>query len=255
MSIDISKNGAVTTVVINRPEARNAVDRAHADALAAAFRDFEKDDAASVAVLAGAGGHFCAGADLKAVVRRDGTESRLEPDGDGPMGPSRLVLSKPVIGAIAGYAVGGGLELALWCDLRIAEEGAVLGVLNRRFGIPLVDGGSVRLPRMIGMGRALALILTGRPVAADEALSMGLVNRVVPDDEAQAAAEHLAEELAALPQACMRGDRRSAHEQWGLTGDAAIANEFAIGNQVLDTTWEEAADRFLGSRGRTDNTP
>lgn len=248
MSIDVTKNGAVTTVIINRPGARNAVDRAHADELAAAFRDFENDDAASVAVLGGAGGHFCAGADLKAVVRRDGTESRLEPDGDGPMGPSRLTLSKPVIGAIAGYAVGGGLELALWCDMRIAEEGAVLGVLNRRYGIPLVDGGSVRLPRIIGMGRALDLILTGRPVAADEALSIGLVNRVVPDDEAQVAAEHLAAELAALPQECMRGDRRSALEQWGLTGDAAMANEFTIGQQVLDATWEEAADRFLTSR-------
>ena len=248
MSIDVEKDGAVTTVTINRPEARNAVDRAHADALAEAFRAFEVDDAASVAVLTGAGGHFCAGADLKAVVRRDGTESRLEPDGDGPMGPSRLSLSKPVIGAIAGYAVGGGLELALWCDMRIAEEGAIVGVLNRRFGIPLVDGGSVRLPRMIGMGRALDLILTGRPVAADEALAMGLVNRVVPDDEVRVAATQLANELAEMPQACMRGDRQSALEQWGLTGDEAIANEFRIGKQVLDATWEEAADRFLSSR-------
>lgn len=248
MSIDVEKDGAVTTAIINRPEARNAVDRAHSDDLAAAFRAFEADDNACVAVLSGADGHFCAGADLKAVARRDGSESRLESDGDGPMGPSRLVLSKPVIGAIAGYAVGGGLEFALWCDMRIAEEGAILGVLNRRYGIPLVDGGSVRLPRMIGMGRALDLILTGRPVAADEALTIGLVNRVVPDDEARHAAERLAHELAALPQACMRGDRQSAFEQWGLTGDQAIANEFRIGKQVLDTTWEEAADRFLASR-------
>ena len=254
MSIDVEKNGAVTTVVINRPQARNAVDRAHSEDLSATFRSFEADDDARVAVLSGADGHFCAGADLKAVVRRDGTESRLAPDGDGPMGPSRLMLTKPVIGAIAGYAVGGGLELALWCDMRIAEEGAILGVLNRRFGIPLVDGGSVRLPRMIGMGRALDLILTGRPVAADEALAIGLVNRVVPDDEALPAAQRLARELAELPQACLRGDRQSAFEQWGLAEEAAIANEFRIGKQVLDATWEEAADRFLSHRARPDES-
>ena len=254
MSIDVEKNGAVTTVVINRPQARNAVDRAHSEDLSAAFRAFEADDDARVAVLTGADGHFCAGADLKAVARRDGTESRLEPDGDGPMGPSRLSLTKPVIGAIAGYAVGGGLELALWCDMRIAEEGAILGVLNRRLGIPLVDGGSVRLPRMIGMGRALDLILTGQPVAADEALAIGLVNRVVPDDEARPAAERLAHELAELPQACLRGDRKSSFEQWGLTEEAAIANEFRIGKQVLDATWEEAAERFLSYRARPDRS-
>lgn len=249
MSIDVDRHGAITTVTINRPQARNAVDRAHADALADAFRAFDADEGASVAILTGAGGHFCAGADLKAVVRRDGTESRLEAEGDGPMGPSRLMLGKPVIAAIAGYAVGGGLELALWCDLRIAEEGVVFGVFNRRYGIPLVDGGSVRLPRMIGMGRALDLILTGRPVETAEALAIGLVNRVVPDDDALVAAERLARELCELPQACLRGDRRSVFEQWGLTEQEAIANEFGIGKRVLNNTWEEAADRFLSSRG------
>ena len=249
MPIEVEHNGAITTVTINRPEARNAVDRAYADDLAAAFRDFDADDSSSVAILTGSGGHFCAGADLKAVVRRDGSESRLEPDGDGPMGPTRLMLGKPVIAAIAGYAVGGGLEMALWCDLRIAEEGAILGVFNRRFGIPLVDGGSVRLPRLIGMGHALDLILTGRPVDADEALAIGLVNRVVPDHGALVAATQLAQELCELPQACLRGDRRSAFEQWGLTEQEAMTNEFAIGKQVLDATWEEAADHFLTSRG------
>ena len=250
MSIDVARNGAVTTITIDRPRARNAVDRAHADALAAAFRAFDADADASVAVLAGAGGHFCAGADLKAVARRDGSESRLEPDGDGPMGPSRLTLGKPVIAAVAGYAVGGGLELALWCDLRIVEEGAVLGVFNRRYGVPLVDGGTVRLPRMIGMGRALDLILTGRPVATDEALAIGLANRVVPDGEALVAAERLAREISRFPQACLRGDRRSAFEQWGLGEGDAMANEFRIGKRVLDDTWEEAAGRFLSSRAK-----
>ena len=251
MSIDVDRQDAVITVTINRPQARNAVDRAHADALADAFRAFDADEDASVAILTGAGGHFCAGADLKAVARRDGSESRLDPDGNGPMGPSRLTLGKPVIAAIAGYAVGGGLELALWCDLRVVEEGTVLGVFNRRYGIPLVDGGSVRLPRMIGMGRALDLILTGRPIAADEALAIGLVNRVVPDDEALVAARQIAQEISRLPQTCLRSDRRSAFEQWGLGEGDAIANEFRIGKQVLDATWEEAAGRFLS--GRTGN--
>src|SRR5262245_53196587 len=210
MSVRAERSGPVTTVILDRPEARNAVDGPTAAALAGAFRDFDADESAHVAVLWGAGGTFCAGADLKAVGGPDG--NRTSPDGDGPMGPTRLGLGKPVIAAISGYAVAGGLELAAWCDLRVAEEDAVLGVFCRRFGVPLIDGGTVRLPRLIGLSRALDLILTGRAVKADEALSMGLVNRVVPHGAARTAAEALAQELAAFPQECMRADRRSAYE-------------------------------------------
>src|SRR5689334_19688803 len=188
MSVHVARNGLVWTVVLDRPEVRNAVDRATATALADAFRSFDADAKASVAVLWGAGGTFCAGADLRAL------DNRLDPDlaADAPMGPSRMVLSKPVIAAVSGHAVAGGLELALWCDLRVVEADAVLGVFCRRWGVPLVDGGTVRLPRIVGLGRALDLILTGRPVAADEALAMGLANRVVPPGQARAAAEELA---------------------------------------------------------------
>src|SRR5262249_35258173 len=193
------------TVILSRPEVRNAVDRAHAEALADAFRAFEADDAAHVAVLFGEGGNFCAGADLKAM--RAGQPNQVEPTGDAPMGPTRFLLRKPVVAAVAGYAVAGGLELALWCDLRVAEQDAVFGVFCRRWGIPLIDGGTVRLPRLIGLSRALDLILTGRGVRADEALAMGLANRVVPRGQARAAAEALAQELAALPQLCLRNDR------------------------------------------------
>jgi enoyl-CoA hydratase len=197
MSVRVEKSGPVTTVVLHRPEVRNAVDAPTAEALAAAFRAFDADPDARVGVLYGEGGTFCAGADLKAI--SEGRLNRLAPDGDGPMGPSRMVLGKPVIAALSGHAVAGGLELALWCDLRVAEEDAVPGVFCRRWGVPLIDGGTVRLPRLIGLSRALDLILTGRPVSAQEALAMGLVNRVVPRGQAREAAEALAREVAAFP--------------------------------------------------------
>jgi enoyl-CoA hydratase len=227
MSVRVERTGAVTTVILDRPQVRNAVDRETAAELAGAFREFEADPSASVAVLFGAGGTFCAGADLRAVGTPAG--NRVAPDGDGPMGPTRMRLSKPVIAAIAGYAVAGGLELALWCDLRVAEEGSTLGVFCRRWGVPLIDGGTVRLPDLIGLSRAMDLILTGRSVTAQEALSMGLVNRVVPAGTAREAAEQLAAELSALPQACLRNDRLSAIESDSLTLDEAMANEFTHG--------------------------
>jgi enoyl-CoA hydratase len=231
MSVRVESGGRVTTVILDRPAVRNAVDGPTAAALAAAFRDFDADDGADVAVLWGAGGTFCSGADLKAVGGPQG--NRAAPDGDGPMGPTRLCLAKPVIAAISGYAVAGGLELAAWCDLRVAEQDAVLGVFCRRFGVPLVDGGTVRLPRLVGMGRALDLILTGRPVTAAEALAMGLVDRVVPPGQARVAAEALAGELAALPQACLRSDRAAALEAASLPEEEAMANEFLHGLRVL----------------------
>jgi enoyl-CoA hydratase len=231
MSVRVERNGPVSTVILDRPAVRNAVDGPTAAALAEAFREFEADDSARTAVLCGAGGTFCAGADLKALGSPDG--NRAEPGGDGPMGPTRMRLSKPVIAAMSGHAVAGGLELALWCDLRLAEEDAILGVFCRRWGVPLIDGGTVRLPQIVGLGRALDLILTGRPVPAAEALAMGLVNRVVPAGEARGAAEALARELASLPQACLRSDRRSALESLPLTEDAALANEFRHGMSAL----------------------
>src|SRR5262245_119068 len=212
--VRVERSGPVTTVILDRPAAKNAVDRVTAEALADAFRAFDADDTARVGVLWGDHGAFCAGADLKAVAGGEG--NRVAPDGDGPMGPSRMLLGKPVIAAIAGHAVAGGLELALWCDLRVAEEDAVLGVFCRRFGVPLIDGGTIRLPRLVGLSRALDLILTGRGVRADEALAMGLVNRVVPRGQSRAAAEELARSIAAFPQQCMRADRQSALEQHGL---------------------------------------
>jgi len=249
--VRVEKSGPITTVVLQRPNARNAVDRPTALALADAFRAFEADPDARAAVLCGDGGTFCAGADLKAVASGDlDRVNRVEPEGDGPMGPSRMLLDKPVVAAIAGYAVAGGLELALWCDLRVAEEGAVLGVLCRRFGVPLIDGGTVRLPRLIGLSRALDLILTGRAVKADEALAMGLVNRVVPGGQARAAAEALALELSAFPQDCLRADRRSAYEQDGLSLEAALRMEFERGCRVLLSESLEGARRFAGGEGR-----
>jgi enoyl-CoA hydratase len=243
VSVRSERFGPVTTVVLDRPEARNAVDREHAQALADAFRAFEADDEALVAVLWGAGGTFCAGADLKRL------DNRTEPDGDGPMGPSRLALSKPVIAAVAGHAVAGGLELALWCDLRVVEEDAVFGVFCRRWGVPLIDGGTVRLPRLIGLSHALDLILTGRAVGADEALRIGLANRVVPAGGARAAAEALARELAAFPQACLRADRRSAVEGLGRPLEEALRQEFAGGVEVLAEA-AEGARRFAAGEGR-----
>src|SRR5215204_1144681 len=212
MSVRVERSGPVTTVILSRPDARNAVDGRTAAALADAFRAFDADPTAEVAVLWGEGGTFCSGADLTAVGTPSG--NRVAADGDGPMGPTRMPLGKPVIAAISGYAVAGGLELALWCDLRVAEADAVLGVFCRRWGVPLIDGGTVRLPRLIGLSRALDLILTGRAVSADEALGMGLANRVVKTGAARREAEALARDIAAFPQVCMRGDRRSAYEQF-----------------------------------------
>jgi enoyl-CoA hydratase len=230
--VRVQRHGRVTVVSIDRQHARNAVDRQTALALADAFRAFEADAQADVAVLHGDHGTFCAGADLKALNDAE-RRNRTEVDGDGPMGPSRMLLSKPVIAAIAGHAVAGGLELALWCDLRIVERSAVLGVFCRRFGVPLIDGGTVRLPRLIGLSRALDLILTGRAVDAEEALAMGLANRVVDDGQALQAAIALAQQLAALPQTCLRNDRRSSYEQFGMTLDQALAHEFRLGLQTL----------------------
>ena len=248
MPVSVERDGPVTTVVLDEPAVRNAVDRPTADALADAFRAFEADEDASVAVLWGAGGTFCAGANLRAIA--DGRGNRIEPDGDGPMGPSRMLLSKPVIAAVAGHAVAGGLELALWCDLRVVEEDAVLGVFCRRWGVPLIDGGTVRLPRIVGLGRALDMILTGRPVDAQEALAIGLANRVVGVGESRAAAEALAHELARLPQLCMRHDRLSAYEQHDLALDAALANELRHGLVPLQHEALEGATRFAGGAGR-----
>jgi len=249
MSVRVERAGRVTTVILDRAAVRNAVDGATAAALADAFREFDADEGADVAVLWGAGGTFCSGADLKAVGGPDG--NRAGPDGDGPMGPTRMRLGKPAIAAISGHAVAGGLELAAWCDLRVAEEDAVLGVFCRRFGVPLIDGGTVRLPRLIGLGRALDLILTGRPVAAREALAMGLVDRVVPAGQARATAEDLARELAALPQACMRSDRASALEAASLPAGDAMANEFLHGLRVLSAPgFAEGVQRFRDGAGR-----
>jgi enoyl-CoA hydratase len=246
--VRVERQGPVTTVVLDRPEARNAVDGPTAQALADAFRAFDADDEAAVAVLHGAGGTFCAGADLKAV--GEGRGNRLDAEGDGPMGPSRLTLGKPVIAAIAGHAVAGGLELALWCDLRVMEEDAVLGVFCRRWGVPLIDGGTVRLPRLIGLARALDLILTGRPVEAAEAERIGLATRVVPTGTGREAAEQLAAELARFPQQCLRADRRSAIGGQGLDVDAALAAEFAGGVPVVAAEALEGAARFAAGHGR-----
>ena len=230
--VQVTRQGAVTIVSIQRASARNAVDRVTAQQLADAFRDFDADPDAAVAVLYGAYGTFCAGADLKAL-NDETRRNRMDPQGDGPMGPSRMLLTKPVVAAISGHAVAGGLELALWCDLRVVERSAVLGVFCRRFGVPLIDGGTVRLPRLIGLSRAMDLILTGRPVGAEEALQFGLANRVVEDGQALQAAVALAEQLANLPQTCMRNDRRSAYEQFGMGLDEALTNEFTLGQQTL----------------------
>jgi enoyl-CoA hydratase len=249
-AVRIEKNGAVTTVVLDRPEVRNAVDRPTAQALADAFRAFDADANAHVAVLWGSHGTFCAGADLKAMADEE-RRNRLEPEGDGPMGPSRMVLSKPVIAAVSGYAVAGGLELACWCDLRVVEADATLGVFCRRWGVPLIDGGTVRLPRLIGLGRALDLILTGRPVSADEAHRIGLADRVVPKGQARQAAEALANEIALLPQVCMRSDRRSAYEALDVDINRALGREFELGMQtILSGESLEGAGRFRDGQGR-----
>ncbi|WP_432092708.1 crotonase/enoyl-CoA hydratase family protein [Streptomyces sp. bgisy100] len=247
MSVRVERQGPVTTVVLSRPGTRNAVDGATARELADAFRAFDADPVARVAVLWGEGGTFCSGADLKAA----GTEAgnRVERDGDGPMGPTRLRLTKPVIAAVSGHAVAGGLELALWCDLRVVEEDAVFGVFCRRWGVPLIDGGTVRLPRLIGTARAMDLVLTGRPVPAREAYDIGLATRLVPPGLARTEAEALAAEIARFPQACLRADRASLLAQEGLGEEAAMAGELRGGRAVLAEGLEGAA-RFARGAGR-----
>ncbi len=245
--VRVEKNGPVTTVIMNRPHARNAVNGPAAAELHAAFDEFDRDDAAAVAVLWGDNGTFCAGADLKAFGTPEA--NAVHRSGPGPMGPSRMVLSKPVIAAVSGYAVAGGLELAVWCDLRVVEQDAVMGVFCRRWGVPLIDGGTVRLPRLIGQSRAMDLILTGRAVDADEALAIGLANRVVPTGQARAAAEELAAELARLPQQCLRSDRLSALHQWGHSEADAMDFEFGSMSRVAAESLAGAA-RFAGGAGR-----
>ena len=245
--VRMERNGPVTTVIMNRPEARNAVNGATAAGLFAAFDEFDKDDSASVAVLWGEGGTFCAGADLRAFGTPDGNP--VHRTGPGPMGPTRMVLSKPVIAAVSGYAVAGGLELALWCDLRVVEENAIMGVFCRRWGVPLIDGGTIRLPRLIGQSRAMDMILTGRGVDANEAHAMGLANRVVPKGQARQHAEELAAELAALPQQCMRSDRSSALNQWGMAESDALDFEFASISRVGAESLA-GAKRFADGAGR-----
>ncbi len=246
--VRVARQGPVVTVILDRPSARNAVDRDTADALLAAFEAFAADDTAHVAVLTGAGDTFCAGADLKAIAA--GRPNRLAPDGPAPMGPTRLALDKPVIAAIAGHAVAGGLELALWCDLRVVEADAVLGVFCRRWGVPLIDGGTERLPQLIGLSRALDLVLTGRPAGADEALAMGLANRVVAPGTARAEAEALAHTLAALPQVCLRSDRRACYAAFDQPLAAAMRAAFVAGTAALDAEGVGGAGRFAAGAGR-----
>ena len=247
--VRVDRDGPVTVVTIDRPEVRNAVDGPTARSLADAFRAFDEDDDASVAILTGAGGTFCAGADLKAI--SDGRGNRVVTEGDGPMGPTRMFLSKPVLAAVEGFAVAGGLELALWCDLRVAARDAVFGVYCRRWGVPLIDGGTIRLPRLIGHSNAMDLILTGRGVSGHEAQHMGLANRLTDPGSALAEAVALAHELADLPQGCMRSDRRSAYEQWEHSWDGALARETELGLEVIRSgETQEGATRFAAGAGR-----
>jgi enoyl-CoA hydratase len=256
MTLQIETSDRVTTITLNRPEVKNAVDGPTAQALWQAFREFDDDPDSDVAVLAGAGGTFCAGADLKAVAGGIGGNPNANPlnreiEATAPMGPTRLLLGKPVIAAVSGYAVAGGMELALWCDLRVIEEDATLGIFCRRWGVPLIDGGTVRLPRLIGMSRALDLILTGRAVDATEAHAIGLANRVVPHGQARAAAQELARQIARFPQHCLRSDRLSAYRQWEQDLPAALAGEFAVGMQTIETgVTIQGAGRFAAGAGR-----
>jgi enoyl-CoA hydratase len=248
MAVLVSDDGPVRTVVLDRPEVRGAVDGEHAAALRVAFEELDARDDLSVGILTGSAGHFCAGADLKAV--SSGAMPVFDPgEGPGPMGPTRLKLTKPVIAAVEGHAVAGGLELAVWCDLRVASETAVFGVYCRRWGVPLIDGGTIRLARIVGQGRAMELVVTGRGVGADEALAMGLANRVVQPGEALRVAQEWAHEIAALPQLCLRHDRLSLLEQWGLDEDAAIANEWRHGMASLSEGLG-GAQRFVSGEGR-----
>jgi len=248
MSVRVERNGPVTTIVIDRPDCRNAVDPQTAVALRDTFANIQADESAHAAVLTGAGGHFCAGYDLKAFAAEG---VAYDPLGEGPMGPTRMLLSKPVIAAVEGYAVAGGMELALWCDLRVAAESATFGIFCRRWGVPLVDGGTVRLPRIVGQGRALDLILTGRPVGAPEALAIGLANRVVADGQARAAAEALAAEIARFPQLCLRTDRASAYAAFDGDLRGALQAEAIAGAAPLAEGARDGAARFAGGRGRS----
>jgi enoyl-CoA hydratase len=249
--VDVEKEGATTIVSINRfAEARNAVDPETAELLREAFLVFDRDDAQSVAILTGRGGTFCAGYDLKSVATRSGTPV-FDPERPGPMGPTRHLLGKPVIAAVEGYAVAGGLELSLWCDMRVASETAKFGVFCRRWGVPLIDGGTVRLPRLVGHSRALDMILTGREVGAREALEWGLANRVVPAGQALAEAKALAEQLAKFPQTCLRSDRRSSYEQWSLPVAEALVNEARRGLPALQAEAQKGAARFASGKGRS----
>lgn len=251
MTVLTEQRGPVTIVTIDRPEVRNAVDGPTAQQLADAFQDFEADAGQLVAVLTGSAGTFCAGADLKAMANDPGRSNRIDPEGDGPMGPTRMVLDKPVIAAIEGHAVAGGMELLLWCDLRVAARDATFGFYDRRWGVPLIDGGTVRLPRLIGQSRALDMILTGRPVDGTEAYEMGLVNRVVEPGRALEQAVSLAEDIARFPQAVMRADRRSVFAQWGLTLEDAMSREFTWGIEAAATgETQSGAERFASGKGR-----
>ena len=249
MTIRIEKKYPIFTIIIDNPQVKNAVDGETAQELANAFREFENDKKAGVAVLWGANGTFCSGANLKAIL--NGKANRLEETGDGPMGPTRMILSKPVIAGVAGYAVAGGLELAIWCDLRVVEKSAIFGVFCRRFGVPLIDGGTVRLPRLIGLSRALDMILTGRPVNAQEALEFGLANRIVEDGTSKEEAEKLALNIAQFPKTCMRNDRLSAYSQFGLSISDAIKNEFHFGMKTLESgEYLEGSDEFSKGKGK-----
>lgn len=251
MTVRVEQRGPVSIVTIDRPEVRNAVDGPTAQALADAFREFEEDDTQLVGVLTGSGGTFCAGADLKAMANEPDRANRIDPAGDGPMGPTRMVLDKPVIAAIEGHAVAGGMELLLWCDLRVAARDATFGFYDRRWGVPLIDGGTIRLPRLIGQSRALDMILTGRPVGGTEAHDMGLVNRLTEPGQALEEAIALAQGLARFPQAVMRADRRSAIAQWGLTLEQAMTQEFTWGVEAGATgETQTGAERFAQGKGR-----
>ena len=247
MGIEVKKRDKIFFVAINNPEVKNAIDGTSASELVKAFKEFEEDENSLVAILYGVNGTFCSGANLKAL--RSGTGNKLTKDGDGPMGPTRMMLSKPVIAAISGYAVAGGLELALWCDLRIVEKNSILGVFNRRWGIPLIDGGTIRLPRIIGLGRALDLILTGRPVEADEALAIGLVNKVVDNGQALNESMNLAEQLVKFPQTCLLHDRLSAYEQFNYGLNEALNNEYEHGMTSISEI-AKGLERFSKGEGR-----
>jgi enoyl-CoA hydratase len=258
-NVKVEKNGPVTTVILNRPQVRNAVDGPTAQALVDAFLDFERDNKALAAVFFGDHGAFCAGGDLKALSASKGSvwleQRRFQENGNGelppgPLGPSRLELGKPVIAAVAGPAVAGGMELALWCDLRVMEEDAYFGVYCRRWGVPLIDGGTVRLPRLVGQGRALDIILTGRKVTASEALSIGLCERIVPKGQARPAAEHIAREIARFPQQCLLADRKSVYRQWGLPLREAMRQEYTFGRDCLRQEGITGAGRFAAGLGR-----